>query len=68
MRAVCVYSESMNNVTVNAKNNFGEPLDAIYIACARPASENIGLLLKNPNLVSDNVDLVLFISNAFVPR
>ena len=56
-------------VTVNAKNNFGDTLDAMYnIACARSVSENAGLLLKNSYVVSDNVDLVLFLGNAFVPR
>ena len=67
VRAVC--SESMNNVTVNAKNNFGDTLDAMYnIACARSVYENVGLLLKNSYVVSDNFDLVLFLGNAFVPR
>ena len=51
-------SESMNDVTDNAKNNFGDPLDAMYIACARPVSENVGLLLKTSYVVSDNFDLV----------
>ena len=45
MSSVCVCSESMNDVTNNAKNNFGDPLDANYIACARSESEHIGLLL-----------------------
>ena len=27
VRAVCVCSESMNDVTDNVKNNFGDPLD-----------------------------------------
>ena len=47
--AVRVCSVSMNDVTDNAKNNFvfGDPLDAMYIACARSVSENVGLLLKN---------------------
>ena len=37
----CVY------VTVNAKNNFGDTLEAMYnIACARSVSANVGLLLK----------------------
>ena len=49
----------MNDVTDNAKNNFGDPLDAMYIACARSVSENVGLLLKNSYVVSDNFDLVL---------
>ena len=53
--AVCVCSESMNDVTDNAKNNFGNPLDAMYIACARSVSEND----------SDNFD---FLGNAFSPR
>ena len=39
--AVTVCRESMNDVTDNAKNNFGDPLDAKYIACARSVSENI---------------------------
>ena len=39
VRAVCVCSESMNDVTDNAKNNFGDPLDAKYIACARSVFE-----------------------------
>ena len=38
---------------------------AMYIACARSVSENVGLLLKNSNVVSDNFDLVLFLGNAF---
>ena len=38
------------------------------IACARSVVENIGLLLKNLYLVSDNFYLVLFLGNAFVPR
>ena len=55
-------SESMKDVTVNAKNNFGDTLDAMYnIACARSVSENVGLLLKNSYVVSDNFDLVLFL-------
>ena len=29
--AVCGCSESMNDVTDNVKNNFGDPLDAMYI-------------------------------------
>ena len=34
---VCVY------VTVNAKNNFGDTLDAMFnIACARSVSEHVG--------------------------
>ena len=62
---MCVCSESMNDVTVNAKNNFGEPLDAMCnIACAG----SVGLLLKNSYVVSHNFDLVLFLGNAFVPR
>ena len=32
-----------------------------YIACARSVSENVGLLLKNSYVVSDNFDLVLFL-------
>ena len=51
-------SESMNDVTDNAKNNFGDPLDAMYITCARPVSENVRLLLKTSYVVSDNFDLV----------
>ena len=66
VRAVC--SESIKDVTVNAKNNFGGTLDAMYIACARSVSENVGLLLKNSYVVNDNFDLVLFLGNAFVPR
>ena len=34
VRAVCVRSESMNDVTDNAKNNFWDPLDAVYISPA----------------------------------
>ena len=69
VRAVCVCSESMKDVTVNGKNNFGDKLDAMYnIACARSVSENVGLLLKNSYVVSDKFDLVLFLGNAFVPR
>ena len=68
VRAVTVCSESMNDVTDNAKNNFGDPLDAMYIACARSVSENVGLLLRNAYVVSDNFELVLFLGNAFVPR
>ena len=60
---VCVY------VTVNAKKNFGDTLDAKYnIACARSVSENVCLLLKYSYVVSGNFDLVLFLGNAFVPR
>ena len=33
--AVRVCSESMNDATDNAKNNIGDPLGAMYIACAR---------------------------------
>ena len=51
VRAVC--SESIKDVTVKAKNNFGDTLDAMYnIACARSVSENVGLLLKNSYVVS----------------
>ena len=32
---VCVCSESMNYVTSNAKNNVGDPLEAMYIAWTR---------------------------------
>ena len=46
VRAVCVCNESMNDVTDNAKHNFGDPLNALYIASARSVSENVGLLLK----------------------
>ena len=56
----------MKDVTVNAKNNVGDTLDAMYnIACARSVSENVGLL-KNSYVVSDNFDLVLFLGNGFV--
>ena len=70
VHAVCVCSEYMNDVIDNAKNNFRDPLDVMYIACARSVSENVGLLLKNSYIVSDNFDLLSFISNgnAFVPR
>ena len=69
VRAVCMCRESINDITVNAKINFGDTLDGMYnIACARSVSENVGLLLKNSYVVSDNVDLVLFLGNAFVPR
>ncbi|KAI0236390.1 Neuralized-like protein 4 [Lamellibrachia satsuma] len=43
----------MNDVTDNAKNNFGDPLDAMYIACARSVSENVGLRLKNVESMND---------------
>ena len=67
VRAVC--SESIKDVTVNGKNNFGDTLDAKYnIACARSVPEHVGLLLKYSYVVSDNFDLVLFLGNAFVPR
>ena len=67
VRAVC--SESIKDVTVKVKNNFGDTLDAMYnIACARSVSENVGLLLKNSYVVSDNFDLVWFLGNAFVSR
>ena len=37
-----VLSESIKDVTVNAKNNFGDTLDATYnIACARSVSEDV---------------------------
>ena len=68
VRSVIVCSVSMNDVTDNAKNNFVDPLDAKYIACARSVSENVGLLLQNSYVVIDNFDLVLFFGNAFVPR
>ena len=58
MSAVTRCSESMNDVTDNGKNNCGDPLDAMYIACARSVSENVGLLLKNLYVASDNFDLV----------
>ena len=67
LRAVCVCSEDMNDVTDNAKN-FGDPLDARYIACARSVSGNVGLLLRNSYVVSYKFELVLFLGNAFVPR
>ena len=47
VRTVRVCSDSMNDVIDNTKNNSGDPLDAMYIACARSVSENVGLLLKN---------------------
>ena len=65
---MCVCSESMNDVNDNAKNNFGDPLDAKYIACARSVSENVGLLLRNSHVVNYKFGLVLFRGNAFVPR
>ena len=69
VRAVFVCSEYINDVTVNAKNNFGDPLDAMCnIACARSVPENVGLLLKNVYIVSYKFALVLFLGNAFVPR
>ena len=68
VRVVYVCSESMNDVTDNAKNNFGDSLDAMYVACARSVSENVGLLLKNSYLVSDNFDILSFLDNSFVPR
>ena len=68
VRSVCVCSESMNDVTDNAKNNFRDPLDRMYIVCARSVSENIGLLLKNVYGVSYTFELVLFLGKAFVPR
>ena len=58
----------MNEVTDNVNNNFGDPLDAMYIACGRPVSENVGLLLNNSYVVSDKFEFVLFLGNAFVPR
>ena len=67
MRVVRVCSESMNDGTDNAKNNFGDPLDARYIACARSVSENVGLLLRNSYVVSYKFELVLFRGNAFCP-
>ena len=66
--SLCVCSESINDVTDNAKNNFGDPLNYKYIACARSVSENVGLLLKNSYKVSDSVYLLSFLGNAFVPR
>ena len=68
VRAVRVCNESVNDATDNAKNNFGDPLDAMYIACARSVSENVGLLLRNSYLVIDKFDLLSFLGNAFVPR
>ena len=69
VRGVWVCSEYMNNVTVNAKNNFWGSLDAMYnISCAISMSDNVGLLLKNSYVVSENVYLALFLGNAFVPR
>ena len=65
---VCVCSESMNDVTDNAKHNFGDPLNAKYIACAKSVYENVVLLLKKSYIISDNCDLLSFLSNAFVPR
>ena len=67
MRVVCVCSESMNDVTDNANNNVGDPLDAMYIACARSVSENVGLLLRNSYVVSYKFELVLFRGTAFCP-
>ena len=55
-----VLFEYMKDVIDNAKHNFGDPLDAKYIACARSVSENVGLLLKTSYIVSDNVDLLKF--------
>ena len=63
---MCVCSESMNDVTDNAKNNFGDPLNYKNIACTRSVSENVGL--KNSYIVSDNFYLLSFLGNAFVPR
>ena len=68
VRAVCVCSKSMTDVTDNAKHNFGDPLNAKYIACARSVYENVRLLLKNSYIMSNNCDLLSFLSNAFVPR
>ena len=68
VRAVCVCSEYMNDVTEIAKNSFGDPLDSMYIVCARSVSENVGLLLWNSYVVSYKFELVLFLGNAFVPR
>ena len=67
MRVVYVCSESMNDVTDNATNNFADPLDVMYIACARSVSENVGLLLRNLYVVSYKFELVLFRGNAFCP-
>ena len=64
---MCVCSESMNEVTDNAKNNVGDLLGDMYIACARPVSENVELLLRNSYVVSYKFDLMLFLGNAFVP-
>ena len=63
VRAEC--RESIKDVTVNAKNNFGG-YAGYNIVCARSVSENVGLLLKNSYVVSGNFDLVLFLGNAFV--
>ena len=65
---MCVCSESMNDVTGNAKNNFGDLLNSKYIACARSVSENVGLLLKNSYMLTDSFYLLSFLGNAFVPR
>ena len=60
---MCVYARV--HITVNAKNNFGDTLDAMYdIDCARSVCQNVGLLLKNSYVVSDNFDLALFLGNA----
>ena len=67
VHAVCVCRESMNDVTDNAKNNFGDPLDAMYIACTKSVFENVGLVLRNSYVVSYKFELVLFLGNAFVP-
>ena len=68
VRAVCMCSESMNNITDNAKNNFGDPLDTMYIACARSVSENVGFVLKNLYIVSDNFDLCVVSWQCLFPR
>ena len=68
VRAECVCSESMNDVTDNAKKSLGDPLDAMYIACARSVSENVGLVLRNSYVVNYKFVFILFLGSAFVPR
>ena len=63
--ALALCSEYMNDVTDNAKNNFGDPWTPFIISCARSVSENVGMLLKNSYVVSDNFELVLFFDKAF---
>ena len=73
-RACCVRacSESISDVIVNAKNNFGDPLDVMCnIVCARSVPENVGLQLKNVYIATSlnyKFELVLFLGSAFVPR